>query len=316
MCYQTMYQHQCAHTAYGGLTTCGTPSAGGHLTHRILLNHPGPCYVCSTRLFPVSHQALNSYRAPALIAGPVSLPCASNIPSIAIASLPPTYSQPPRYSQLYPQTYSPQPFFQAGNVPAWIPREIRYENIRGAWVPVEHFRAADIGMDRIHGWNPNHGYDTGFSGAASGNCGWNPVHGYDTGAPPPGVGNPSQGLLPYFSNNAAIVAQIHQSHAPSTTPRNLEPVSEEPQQSREPVQEGNLAASGGASRAEPASYPSPSSDLVSQSGSNASSSTAQATQGSEGPVNDSGNGEGSASSNPKPSKDKKVRYADNVVGRE
>lgn len=105
-----------------------------------------------------------------------------------------TYSSapPPPYTLAYITPYVPPHPTGAilpGNVPASVPREVRYELIRGVLTPVEHFRGADIGMNGIRGYNYTYGFDTGYQQSAVGNGGWNPIHCFDQGPAPPISGN-------------------------------------------------------------------------------------------------------------------------------
>ena len=50
-------------------------------------------------------------------------------------------------------------------VPPSVPREVRYETIRGKLEPIEHFKAEDIGIGQggKRGYNNYHGWDEGAS---------------------------------------------------------------------------------------------------------------------------------------------------------
>jgi hypothetical protein len=137
------------------------------------------------------------------------------LPAIFTPSIPP---QP--YTASYPP-YHVAGITPPGNVPAWIPREIRYENIRGALTPVEHFRAADIGMEGVRGYNNLHGFDNGHIPQPVNNISWNTVHGVDHGPPPPSYVSTwpvhNNGPLTWGpSNNASIPERVRE-NIPSTT---------------------------------------------------------------------------------------------------
>ena len=101
----------------------------------------------------------------------------------------PYYYQPTFLYQQPAPPPRPQAFFQPGQVPAWVPRETRYELINGVLTPVEHFCGRDIGLPDPRGYNPLHGYDNGpppLIGAVAAQArGYNTLHGFDNGPPPP-----------------------------------------------------------------------------------------------------------------------------------
>lgn len=114
--------------------------------------------------------------------------------SFAIPAAFPAVMTPPSPLSFVPSLATPLPspsypqlsgIVTPDNVPVWVPREVRFESIRGVLTPVEHFHGADIGMEGRRGWNPIHGYDTGCLPLSTGYGGWNPLHGFDNGPPPP-----------------------------------------------------------------------------------------------------------------------------------
>lgn len=97
----------------------------------------------------------------------------------------PTNSNTPRIFQgpvPFPPRYIP------GQVPSWVPREIRYELYRGVLTPVEHFVGSTTPI--------------AFAGR-----GWNTIHGYDTGPLPPGfTSGASTGNLPDMGRSLSHIA--------------------------------------------------------------------------------------------------------------
>lgn len=194
MCTAPYYHYPCGLISFGPKIACETPSVLGHYTHLVTVSHPAICPTCDGRFFASQYRSIEAFKASPLVSAvplpPFFTPC-----FVACSSAPaPSYSSSHITPHLAEQfTPYPSPHTNAaippGNVPAWIPREVRNEAIHSVVTPVEHFRGSDIGMNNVRGYNPIYGFDTSFKGPGASNGGWNPIHGSDNGPSLPFVGS-------------------------------------------------------------------------------------------------------------------------------